>query len=128
MEYMNKVISERGNISLELALGFSLFVSLLIPAILEYAVITKTSREIENYLSVLGRGWSMANLEDAEVTLLSLKSALSKEKYFQMRYSCDPACSEANGKLTIRLIMPLDSLFVPKITAKGSFARDFFSR
>ncbi|MGA0856931.1 MAG: hypothetical protein ACO3P3_02005 [Candidatus Nanopelagicales bacterium] len=125
---MNKVISERGNVSLELALGFSLFVSLLTPVILEYSVITKTSREIENYLSVLGRGWSLANLEDAEETLLSLKSALSKEKSLQMRYSCDPACYEPDGKLTIRLIMPLDSLFVPKIAAKGTFARDFFSR
>lgn len=128
MEYMNKEISERGNISLELALGFSLFVSLLIPAILEYSVITETSRELENHLSVLGRGWSMANLEDAEVTLVSLKSVLSKERSFQMRYSCNPTCSEPDSKLTIRLTMTLDSVFVPKITTKGTFARDFFSR
>ena len=125
---MNNQNNESGNISLELALGFSLFVSLLIPAILEYSVITRTSRELENHLSVLGRGWSMASLEDAELTLTSLKSALSKEREFQMSYSCSSTCSEPDSKIEIRLTMLLDSLLVSKITTKGTFARDYFSR
>lgn len=128
MVYLSSLMNERGNISIELALGFSLFVSLLIPAILEYSEITRASRQLENYLSVLGRGWSIAELDDAEVTLRSLRIALSKDRPFDMNYSCSPGCLEPDAKLTFRLTMSLDSILVPKLKAKGTFARDYFSR
>jgi len=125
---MNKNTNERGNVSLELVLGFSVFVSLLLPAIVEFSHIIQTHQRLNNYLAVLGRGWSMAEAHQSEITLNSLYSALSENQDFAMKYSCKPTCAEPQAQLTLRLAMRVESLLVGEMSVKGTFARDYFSQ
>lgn len=121
-------MNERGNVSLELVVGFSLFVSLLMPAILEISQIVQTHQRLNNYLGVLGRGWSMADSQQSEITLRSLQSALSKERQFTMKYSCEPNCTQPEARLTLRITMQVDSVFLSVMSVKGTFARDHYSQ
>lgn len=125
---MSKRMSERGNVSIELVFGFSVFVSLLIPAVVEFSEISKASLRLQNYLAVLGRSWSTSDLGEAETTLLSMQSALSRGDEFAMEYECEPGCTVPEARLTIRLSQRINSLLLPNIKVKGSFARDYYSQ
>lgn len=125
---MSEPMNDRGNITLELAFGLSLFASLLLPLVLEFSNVTEAHRHLHNSLHVLGRAWSMASREDGETTLNSLKASLSSMRAFSMRYSCSPNCLHPEARLTIRLGMNVDSFVLPKLKIEGTFARDYFSR
>lgn len=121
-------MNERGNVALELIVGFSLFVSLLMPAIVEFSNVIQTHQRLHNYLGVLGRGWSMAESQQAETTLKSLHSALSADEPFTMKYSCEPHCSEPDAKLSLKITMRVESLLIRELSVKGEFARDSYSQ
>lgn len=128
MVFLSGNMNERGNVSLELVLGFGLFVGLLMPAILDFSHIIQTHQRLNDYLGVLGRGWSMAQSQQSEITLISIQSALSKDKPFTMKYSCEPSCTQPEAQLTLKLTMHVDSVFVGEMSVKGTFARDLFSQ
>ena len=123
-----KLSDECGNVVIELAFAFSLFVSLIIPFALEFSRIVEAQRQLDNSLIVLGRAWSLSELQQSEKTLVALATKFKSQQGISFTYECKPNCLSPDARLTLRLQTRVDSLIKPLAQAKGTFARDAYSK